>query len=138
MRFGALFVLLVATTGCSGGPGPRVTTAGSGFNPNDPNPNPNSPSTISISPASDTLRIGGQRQFSAFDRTVNQYDVTWSLEEGAADPRQRRCGICDHNILDTGYYEEEALLNMLSDDPNTCLKVNINHPGIQLIYERHQ
>jgi len=80
----ALFVLLVATTGCSGGPGPRVTTAGSGFNPNDPNPNPNSPSTISISPASDTLRIGGQRQFSAFDRTVNQYDVTWSLEEGAA------------------------------------------------------
>jgi hypothetical protein len=79
-----VFAFLVAATACSGNPGPRVNTAGSSFNPNDPNPNPNSPSTVSISPASDTLRIGGQRQFSAFDRTVNQYDVTWSLQEGAA------------------------------------------------------
>ena len=79
-----VFALFVATTGCSGGPGPGVNAAGTGFNPNDPNPNPDPPSTISISPAGDTLRIGGQRQFSGFDRTVNQYDVTWSLEEGAA------------------------------------------------------
>ena len=78
-----LLAFLVAAAGCSGGPGPRVSTPGSGFNPvNDPNLT--SPSTVSIFPAGDTLRIGGQRQFSGFDRTVNQYDVTWSLEEGAA------------------------------------------------------
>lgn len=39
--------------------------------------------TVSISPASETLRTGGQRQFSGWDSTVGQYDVSWSLEEGA-------------------------------------------------------
>lgn len=77
----SLLAFLVAAVGCSGGPGPSVNS--SSFNPSN-EPNPNSSSTISISPASDTLRTGGQRQFSGFDRTVNQYDVTWSLQEGAA------------------------------------------------------
>jgi hypothetical protein len=78
-----LLVFVITVPGCSGGPGPRVNTPGSGFNPaNDPNPN--SPNAVSIFPASDTLRSEGQRQFSGFDRTVNQYDVTWSLQEGAA------------------------------------------------------
>jgi len=30
------------------------------------------------------LRIGGHQKFSGWDSTVGQYDVTWSLQEGAA------------------------------------------------------
>src|SRR5438309_1097899 len=41
------------------------------------------PLTVLISPAADTLRIGGQRQFGAFAVAANQ-NVTWKLQEGAA------------------------------------------------------
>ena len=78
-----LFALFVAAAGCSGGPGPKVNTPGNGFNPSN-DPSPNSPSTISISPASETLRTGGQRRFSGWDSSVGQYDVIWSLLEGPA------------------------------------------------------
>ena len=55
----------------------------------DPLPTPEPSSTpsagsITIYPASETLRTGGQRRFSGWDSGVGQYDVTWSLQEGAA------------------------------------------------------
>lgn len=65
-----LLAYLVAAVGCGGGPNSRLTPPGGGNPPNDSTSN--SSDTISISPASDTLRIGGKRQFSGFDRTVNQ------------------------------------------------------------------
>ena len=39
--------------------------------------------TVFISPAAETLRIGGQRQFGGFANAANQ-NVAWKLEEGAA------------------------------------------------------
>lgn len=83
-----LIAFVLVAVGCGGGSASTVNTAGGGFNPPS-NPNPpsdpasNSSATVSISPPGDTLRIGGQRQFSAFDFTVGQYDVTWSVQEGA-------------------------------------------------------
>ena len=68
-------VLLVAA-GC-GSSAASQPQAG-GFDP------PASAATVSIFPASETLRTGGQRQFSGWDSSVGQYDVTWSLQEGAA------------------------------------------------------
>jgi len=41
------------------------------------------PLTIQISPPAETLRIGGQRQFSGFAFAADQH-VTWNLQEGAA------------------------------------------------------
>jgi len=58
----------------------KVTIAGSGSIGGDPSPS----SAVSISPASETLRTGGQRRFSGWDSSVGQYDVTWSLQEGEA------------------------------------------------------
>jgi hypothetical protein len=78
-----LVVLIVVTAlGCGGGSRPAPHTQNG-----DPSNSPGQGNTvgpISISPAADTLRIGGQRQFSGWDSTVGQYDVTWSLQEGAA------------------------------------------------------
>ena len=78
-----LIALVVAAASCSGGSGSisKVNTSGGGSNPPG---NPGPSGAVSISPASETLRIGGQRQFSGWDSTVGQYDVTWSLQEGAA------------------------------------------------------
>lgn len=78
-----LIACLLAGMGCGGGvlnsrarvSPPAASDPSSGSSGEGPE--------ISIFPAADTLRIGGQRQFSGFDRTVGQYDVTWSVQEGA-------------------------------------------------------
>lgn len=79
------FVLafLVAVVGCSGGPVSisAVHTSQGGSNPPG---GPSAQGAISIYPASETLRTGGQRRFSGWDSSVGQYDVTWRLQEGAA------------------------------------------------------
>jgi hypothetical protein len=77
-----LAIILFVGLGCGGGSGsaPRTQTG-------DPSNSPdqgNSAGPISIFPATETLRIGGQRQFSGWDGTVGQFDVTWSLQEGTA------------------------------------------------------
>jgi hypothetical protein len=80
-----LIATVIACVGCGGASSSRSKIASSV--PSDPPADPPAGSRdaqISIFPASDTLRVGGQRQFSGFDRTVGQYDVTWTLQEGTA------------------------------------------------------
>jgi Kelch motif len=78
-----VIVALLANLGCGGTSSSQSRIIPSV--PSDPPPAPASAGVqISIFPATDTLRIGGHRQFSGFDRTVGQYDVTWTLQEGAA------------------------------------------------------
>src|SRR5271169_1868045 len=72
---------VIAAAGYGGSSGTKGATQSSASNPPaDPTP----AAAVSISPASETLRTGEQRQFSGWDSTVGQYDVTWSLQEGAA------------------------------------------------------
>jgi Galactose oxidase, central domain len=81
-----IFALQAAVIACGSGATSKVnTTLGSSPHPGSSNPtgNPNT-GAISIFPATETLRIGGQRRFSGWDSSVGQYDVTWSLKEGAA------------------------------------------------------
>jgi hypothetical protein len=74
-----LFAFVIAAAGCTGGAGSRLS-APAANPPADPAP----ATSVSISPSSETLRTGGQRQFSGWDSSVGQFDVTWSLQEGAA------------------------------------------------------
>jgi galactose oxidase-like protein len=78
-----VLVFLVTVVACSGGPvstSSANTTRGGSSSPSDPSAR----GAISIFPGSEILRTGGQRRFSGWDSTVGQYDVTWSLQEGAA------------------------------------------------------
>jgi hypothetical protein len=79
IRATLLALVVIAAVGCGGGSGPASRNNGGG----DPSSSPgegNATGPISISPPSDTLRVGGQRQFSGWDSTVGQFDVTWSLQ----------------------------------------------------------
>ena len=67
---------LLVAAGCGSSAASQPSAGGS-------NP-PATAATVSIFPASESLRTGGQRQFSGWDSSVGQYDVTWSLQEGAA------------------------------------------------------
>jgi Galactose oxidase, central domain len=78
-----VLAFLVAVIGCSGGPvsTSSFNTARGGSNSAS---DPSASGAVSIYPARETLRTEGQRRFSGWDSTVGQYDVTWSLQEGAA------------------------------------------------------
>ena len=45
---------------------------------------------------------------------------------------KRHCTACDNSILDTAYYDDETLLELLKEQPETCLKVNLNQHNIQV------
>jgi len=79
-----LIAILMAAVGCgsggASGSGSKITPP---LNSNPASSGSAATGSISINPASDILRIGGKRQFSGFDTTVGQYDVSWSLREGA-------------------------------------------------------
>jgi hypothetical protein len=79
-------ILLFAALGCGGGSGSATQTRmGDPSNPGQSNTGQgNTGGPISIFPPTETLRIGGQRQFAGWDSTVGQYDVIWSLQEGTA------------------------------------------------------
>ena len=78
-----LIAILIAAVGCGSsggsGSGSKITVS-----PSSTGSVSASTSAISINPASDVLRIGAKRQFSGFDYTVGQYDVSWHLREGAS------------------------------------------------------
>jgi hypothetical protein len=80
-RIALLLAFLVGAAGCSGRPLSTANTARGGSNLGG---DPSASGAVSIYPAQETLRIGGQRRFSGWDTTVGQYDVTWSLQEGTA------------------------------------------------------
>src|SRR5215475_11733930 len=63
-----LLGFLNAALGCSGGHVGSVNTAGGGSNSSG---DPPSVGAVSIFPASETLRTGGQRRFSGWDSTVS-------------------------------------------------------------------
>jgi hypothetical protein len=82
ISLGLLLAFAFAAVGCGGGSLSSVNTSGGGSNPPG-DPAPISAAAITITPANETLRTGGQRRFSGWDNSVGQYDVTWSLQEGA-------------------------------------------------------
>jgi Galactose oxidase, central domain len=76
-----LLGFVIAAAGCGGGSVTKADTPSGGSNPPAA---PTPAAAVSIFPASESLRTGGQRQFAGWDSSVGQYDVTWSLQEGAA------------------------------------------------------
>lgn len=76
-----LIAIVMTAVGCGGASSGSKTAPSPG-----PSPAPGSPSSaaVEIFPGSETLRTGGQRQFSGWDSTVGQYQVTWNMQEGAA------------------------------------------------------
>ena len=42
------------------------------------------------------------------------------------------CKICEHTLVDSAKYSDEGLLQLLREEPNTCLKVNFNQDNIRI------
>lgn len=60
------------------------------------------------------------------------YKVRWDNLE-ANSSSTRKCTNCDHSILDTAALTDENLLHIVRQDPDTCLKIDLNQYNISII-----
>ena len=45
----------------------------------------------------------------------------------------RKCSNCDHLIIDTKYLSDYELLNVVRENPETCLKIDLNQHNVKII-----
>ena len=60
------------------------------------------------------------------------YRISWDNLE-ATNSTMRKCSVCDHSIVDTENISDDDLLNMVKQNPNTCLKIDLNQNNIKLL-----
>jgi hypothetical protein len=60
------------------------------------------------------------------------YRVYWENLE-VLDATQRKCEICTHSIVDTAFFSDDELINMVRQNPATCFKINLNQPNIKIV-----
>jgi len=46
----------------------------------------------------------------------------------------KMCDICEHSVVETKIYTDEALLKLLQEEPTTCLKVDWNQENIRIVH----
>jgi hypothetical protein len=68
-----------------------------------------------------------------FIKTMNcPYKMNWgNLEE--ANLTSRKCSVCEHLVTDTQNFEDEEILKIVKQNPNSCLKIDLNQNNIKII-----
>ena len=60
------------------------------------------------------------------------YKINWdNLED--TNSASRKCENCDHLILDTAFLTDYNLLNLVRENPNICLKIDLNQHNIKVV-----
>jgi hypothetical protein len=68
-----------------------------------------------------------------FVKTMNcPYTMRWDNLE-ATNTNSRKCTNCEHFILDTAALTDENLLEIVRQNPATCLKIDLNQHNINII-----
>jgi hypothetical protein len=60
------------------------------------------------------------------------YKVIWDNLE-VATSTSRKCTNCDHFILDTAELTDEKLLQIVRQNPEACLKIDLNQQNIKIV-----
>ena len=68
-----------------------------------------------------------------FVKTMNcPYKVTWDKLENT-NSIFRKCENCNHFIVDTENLTDDDLLKMVIQNPDTCLKIDLNQNNLKII-----
>ena len=68
-----------------------------------------------------------------FVKTMNcPYKMNWDNLE-VINSTSRKCTNCDHLIVDTEALTDDDLLNVVRQNPDTCLKIDLNQHNIKII-----
>ena len=60
------------------------------------------------------------------------YKMSWDKLE-ATNSTSRKCANCDHLIINTELLTENDLLKIVKQNPDTCLKIDLNQHNIKLV-----
>jgi hypothetical protein len=60
------------------------------------------------------------------------YKMSWDNLESTT-PTMRKCANCDHLIVDTEMLTDSELLNMVTQNPDTCLKIDLHQHNIKIV-----
>jgi hypothetical protein len=63
------------------------------------------------------------------------FKVEWESLIGNSENSNRRCGICERDIIDTNHLNDTEIQSIILDNPNTCLKLNFNQDNLQIVYK---
>jgi hypothetical protein len=68
-----------------------------------------------------------------FVKTMNcPYKMSWdNLETTIIN--MRKCANCDHLIVDTEVLTDDELLKMVRQNPDICLKIDLNQQNIKIV-----
>jgi hypothetical protein len=68
-----------------------------------------------------------------FVKTLNcPYKINWDKLE-TTNSTLRKCTICNHSIVDTEGITDDDLLKIVTQNPDTCLKIDLNQFNIKII-----
>ena len=68
-----------------------------------------------------------------FVKTMNcPYKISWDKLE-ATNTTLRKCANCDHLIFDTEVLTDDDLLKIVRQNPDTCLKIDLNQHNLKLV-----
>jgi hypothetical protein len=60
-------------------------------------------------------------------------NTAWDeLEPDSSTDEVRHCAACHHSVTDTALVSETALVQLLRQDPDACLKICVEQPNIEL------
>ena len=60
--------------------------------------------------------------------------LRWSDLSSIDGSMDRFCEICESSVLETKEFTDEALLKLLQEKPETCLKVDFNQKNIRIVH----
>lgn len=61
------------------------------------------------------------------------FKINWNDLEEVNNSILRKCPSCKQTIVDTEYLSDDRLLNMVRQNPETCLKIDLNQQNVTLI-----
>jgi hypothetical protein len=68
-----------------------------------------------------------------FVKTMNcPYKMSWDQLE-VTNSSFRKCSNCDHLIVDTEGLSDDQLLKIVRQNPETCLKIDLNQQNVKII-----
>ena len=60
------------------------------------------------------------------------YKMNWNSLE-STNATMRKCANCDHLIVDTEVLTDQELMKMVRQNPDTCLKIDLNQHNLKIV-----
>jgi hypothetical protein len=85
---------------------------------------------MKFNPINNTLYTTGGERIKTLHCPMQ---ASWQDMTAADDQNNKVCNHCASVIYDTAVYQEEELVTLLKNQPNACLKVDLNQPNLRII-----